>query len=117
MNRDRQHAERMLETAREMSALADQGRFRVDPITTERIHLRAIFLSESADRLSPGFKSRYPSLWEMVRVFRTNVVHEYEAIDAEELWTFIRDDLPLVVRTLRTARFPKETAARARQKR
>lgn len=107
MNRDREIAARMLETAREMVELARRGQFRADPVLVERIHLRAIFFAESAERLSPGFKSRYPSMWKTVQRFRNLVVHEYLLVDPDDLWKFIRDDLPATVSLLRKARFPK----------
>lgn len=111
MNRDRELTERMIGLARELADLAQQGKFRSDPIAVERVHLRSIFFAESADKLSPGFKSRYRSLWQLVRAFRTIVIHEYEAVDPEDLWQFIRDDLPRVVSTLKRAKFPKGEAS------
>ncbi len=107
-NRDREHAARMLEKAEEIRALADRGRFRSDRTTVERVHLRAIFIAESADHLSRGFKDVDPGLWTTVRNFRTAVLHTYETIDPEDLWRFIRDDLPKVVSVLRKAHFAKE---------
>lgn len=104
-NRNREHAARILEKADEIRALADRGRFRSDPTAVERIHLRAIFIAESADHLSRGFKDENPALWTTVRNFRTAVLHTYETIDPEDLWRFIRDDLPRVVSVLRRARF------------
>lgn len=110
MNRDRELAERMLGLGRELKELAMEGKFRSDPVVVERVHLRSIFFTESADKLSPGFKSRYPSLWQLVRAFRTIVIHEYETVDPEDLWNFIRDDLPRVVAILRRAKFPRQVS-------
>jgi len=110
-DRDREHAARMLEEAEEIRALADRGRFRSNPTTVERVHLRAIFIAESADHLSRGFKDENPTLWTTVRNFRTAVLHTYETIDPEDLWRFIRDDLPKVVSVLRKARFLKDGRA------
>lgn len=107
-NRDREHAARMLEEAEEIRTLADRGRFRSDRTTVERVHLRAIFIAESADHLSRGFKDENPALWTTVRNLRTAVLHTYETIDPEDLWRFIRDDLPKVVSVLRKARFVKD---------
>ena len=107
-NRDREHAARMLEEAEEIRRLADRGRFRSDPTTVERVHLRAIFIAESADHLSRGFKEQDPALWTTVRNFRTAVLHTYEMIDPEDLWRFIRDDLPKVVSVLRKSHFRKD---------
>lgn len=108
MKRDREHSERMIQGAREMTELAHHGRFRSDPVLVERIHLRAIFFAESADKLSSGFKDRYPSLWKTVQRFRNLVIHDYMVVDAEDLWKFIRDDLPSAVSTLRRAKFPRD---------
>ena len=108
MNRDREHAERMMETAREMTKLAARGRFRTDPILIERVHLRAIFFTESADKLSSGFKARYPSVWKAVHRFRTLVVHDYLKVDPDDLWNFVRDELPSVVSTLRRAKYSEQ---------
>ena len=104
-NRDQEHAARILEEAEEIRALAVRGRFRSDPTTVERVHLRAIFIAESADHLSRGFKEKNSALWTTVRNFRTAVLHTYETIDPDDLWRFIRDDLPRVVSVLRKARF------------
>jgi len=98
----------MLEKAEEIRILAARGRFRSDPTAVERVHLRAIFIAESADHLSRGFKDENPDLWTTVRNFRTAVLHTYEMIDPEDLWRFIRDDLPTVISVLRKARFSKD---------
>jgi uncharacterized protein with HEPN domain len=110
-NRDREHAARMLEKAEEIRALADRGRFRSDLTAVERVHLRAIFIAEYSDHLSRGFKDKNPTLWATVRNFRTAVLHTYETIDPEDLWRFIRDDLPKIVSVLRKARFTKDNRA------
>ena len=104
-NRDPEHAARILEESEKIRVLADRGRFRSDTVTVERVHLRCIFVAESADHLSRGFKDRNPGLWTTVRNFRTAALHTYESIDPEDLWRFIRDDLPRVVSVLRKARF------------
>jgi uncharacterized protein with HEPN domain len=104
-NRDREHAARVLEKAEEIRRLSDRGRFRLDPTLVERVHLRAIFVAESADHLSRGFKDQNPALWTTVRNFRTAALHTYETIDPEDLWRFVRDDLPRVVSVLRKARY------------
>lgn len=103
--RDREHSQRVLEAAEAMRKLSEHGRFRSDAVAVERVHLRAIFLAESADHLSPGFKDRNRPLWDLVRTFRNRVLHTYETVDPEELWRFIRDDLPGVETELRRARF------------
>jgi len=107
-NRDREHAARMLEEADGIRVLADRGRFRSDPVTVERVHLRCIFVAESADHLSRGLKDQNPGLWTTVRNFRTAALHTYETIDPEDLWRFVRDDLPEIVSALRKARFSKD---------
>lgn len=98
----------MIETAREMTELALHGHFRADPILVERVHLRAIFFAESADKLSSGFKRRHPSLWEDLRRSRNLVVQDYLIVDPDDLWTFIRDDLPNTVAALLRAKFPRD---------
>lgn len=109
-SRDREHAARMLEKAEEIRVLARRGRFPAEPATVERVHLRAIFIAESADHLSRSFKSKSPTLWTKVRNFRTAALHTYETMDPETLAAFVRDDLPAIVAALRRARFGDSAA-------
>jgi uncharacterized protein with HEPN domain len=60
-------------------------------------------LSESTQRLSSGFKGRYPDVdWRDIAAFRNVVVHDYLGVDLERIWDIVQDDLPGLKRAIQT---------------
>ncbi len=63
----------------------------------QRITEAAIKLGDQAERLVPG----YP--WKDVRGLGNRLRHEYDAIDAVQIWQIARNELPLLAQRCRVA--------------
>lgn len=51
-------------------------------------------LAESAIRVSPAVKERYPEVeWDGIRAFRHVVVHDYLGINLERIWDIVTSDM------------------------
>ncbi len=72
--------------------------------------LDLIHLTESADKVSPGLKTLNPRIpWKRLNDLRNRgLVHDYLEIDLEDLWGFVREELPPLRRQLDHVRYPDE---------
>jgi len=62
-------------------------------------------LAESVKRLSPALKASHPDIpWKDVIGLRNVLVHDYLAVDVEEIWKIIELDLPLLKRQINAIR-------------
>lgn len=58
-------------------------------------------LAESVKRLSTALKASYPEIpWKDIIGLRNVLVHDYLAVDVEEIWKIIELDLPLLKRQI-----------------
>lgn len=72
-------------------------------------------LSEAAEKLSSGFERANPAIpWKGLRPLRRDVAHPYDKgrapVSPDRVWKFVRDEVPRLVRQLRSATFPDYTA-------
>jgi uncharacterized protein with HEPN domain len=86
-----------------------RGAFFADDRTRKVLLLDLVYLVESASKVSPAFRKENPSVgWERMSALRNQgIVHAYTEIDLNDVWAFIRDEVPRIGRRLRRARFPK----------
>jgi uncharacterized protein with HEPN domain len=80
-----------------------------DERTRKVILLDLVYLVESASKVSPAFRKANPLVaWDRMSALRNQgVVHAYTEIDLNDVWVFVRDEVPMIGRRLRRARFPK----------
>jgi uncharacterized protein with HEPN domain len=73
--------------------------------------LDLIHLTESAERTSSALKRMNPRIpWERLsRLRNRGLVHDYIEIDLEDIWTFVRDELPHIRRQLDRMVYPSES--------
>jgi len=58
-------------------------------------------LAESCKRLSADLKTAYPEIpWKEIIGLRNVLVHDYLAVDVEEIWKIVEFDLPLLQRQI-----------------
>ncbi|HEV2317105.1 MAG TPA: HepT-like ribonuclease domain-containing protein [Thermoplasmata archaeon] len=99
----------MIQAIEEVTADVAEGReaFLRPGLVQKAVLLDLIHLTESAEKTSRGFKSANPSIpWSRLSKLRNvGLVHEYLEVNLEELWTFIRDELPSIRRKLARARY------------
>ncbi|EQD76218.1 protein containing DUF86 [mine drainage metagenome] len=80
-----------------------------DERTRKVLLLDLVYLDESASNVSPAFRKANPLIgWDRMSALRNQgIVHSYTEIDLEDVWAFIRDEVPRIGQRLRRARFPK----------
>lgn len=91
----------MLDHAREAMALA-QGKTRQDlddDRTFELAQTRLLeIIGEAADRIPIEFQMEHPEIeWGQIISFRNRLIHGYDSIDFDIIWSIIQSDLPELV--------------------
>jgi uncharacterized protein with HEPN domain len=77
------------------------------PEIRDAVELRILHLTETATKLGRPFRNANPLIpWDDLDRLRNDLVHEYPEVKADQVWRFVRDDLPGLVVKLRRARFP-----------
>jgi uncharacterized protein with HEPN domain len=106
----------MIEAAEEAKrdSTVGKGLFLQPGPSQKSILLDLIHLTESADRTSPGLKRLNPQVpWERLsRLRNRGLVHDYGDIDLEDLWMFVKDELPRIRRLLDHIHYPREDVDR-----
>jgi uncharacterized protein with HEPN domain len=97
----------MLSHAEEAISLA-AGRQREDLDTDRLLNLALVRLleivGEAAARVSEKCRQTYPSIpWPQVIGLRNRLIHGYDAVDFDILWTIVQVDLPPLAIALRSA--------------
>jgi uncharacterized protein with HEPN domain len=102
--RDRLRATSMIEAAEEAMRDASTGKagFIEGGLGQKAVLLDLIHLTESAERLSRGTKTLNPQIpWQRLNRLRNGgLVHDYTEIDLEDVWAFVRVELPRLRRQL-----------------
>jgi uncharacterized protein with HEPN domain len=94
----------MLDHAREAMTLA-QGKTREDlddDRTFELAQTRLLeIIGEAADRVPIEFQMEHPEIeWRQIISFRNRLIHGYDSIDFDIMWSIIQSDLPELVKKL-----------------
>lgn len=94
----------MLDHAREAVAMI-RGRSRGDLDTDRQLNLALVRLvevvGEAAARVPEDFRCRYPQVpWRQTVALRNRLIHGYDVIDFDILWTILHQDLPRLIETL-----------------
>jgi uncharacterized protein with HEPN domain len=110
--RDRLRVTAMLQAAEEAKVDSGVG---TDPfleggLPQKAVLLDLIHLTESADKVSLGLKKLNPGIpWQRLSNLRNRgLVHDYAEIDLEDVWPFVREELPRVRRQLDRVKIPQE---------
>jgi uncharacterized protein with HEPN domain len=111
-DRDEAAFDDLLESANAILEYAgkDKARFLRDRLVQDAVIRRFEVVGEATKRLSSTFRTRHPEVpWKQIAGFRDVLIHHYEAIVAEEVWSVITLGLPELVDQLgrvRTAESP-----------
>ncbi|MBM3947457.1 MAG: DUF86 domain-containing protein [SAR202 cluster bacterium] len=94
----------MLNHAREAVEMV-QNRSRTDLDTDRMLNLAFVRLlevvGEAATRVPEEFQSRHPQVpWRDVADLRHRLIHAYDTVDFDILWTILHDDLPALIAQL-----------------
>ena len=82
-----------------------RGKSRADLDTDRKLNLSLVRLmeviGEAAVRMPEDYRSRHPEVpWGAVIGMRNRMIHGYDVIDFDILWTVVRQDLPPLVDAL-----------------
>jgi uncharacterized protein with HEPN domain len=112
-SRDRLRVTAMTEAAEEAKRDSSEGKtaFLQGGLAQKAVLLDLIHFTESAEKTSPAFKRRNPRVpWQRLsRLRNRGLVHDYVEVDLEDIWTFVRDELPRIRRLLDRAIFPEDS--------
>ena len=94
----------MLDHARETVEMT-QGRSRADLDTDRMLNLALVRLveviGEAASRVTEEFRGRHPDVpWRQAVGIRNRLIHGYDTVNFDILWTIIQEDLPPLIEQL-----------------
>ena len=79
----------------------DRAVFYDDEKTQSAILHQLMVLGEAAKRLSVSFRSAHPEVpWSLIAGMRDNLIHEYDAVDLDEVWWTSENDIPRLLSQL-----------------
>ena len=83
----------------------------LDDVKTQSAVLHQLLvLGEAVKRLSPEFRGRHPGVpWALIAGMRDNLIHEYDTVDLDEVWSTAQRDVPRLLLSLNLPRPPDET--------
>ena len=56
---------------------------------------RITIIGEATKRLSKDFREQHPTIpWKEIAGMRDVIIHDYDEVDLDELWTVINENLP-----------------------
>lgn len=98
---DRVYVGHMIDTASKATGFVE-GLSREDFDNNELLRLSLTHLlqiiGEAARRVSPDFRSLYPTVpWKAVVGMRSKVVHGYLDVDEDAVWDTVKNDLPFLI--------------------
>lgn len=84
--------------AREFAAGADEGDFLRDRKTQAAVLHELLIIGEAAKRLSEEFRRSHPSMpWKAMAGMRDKLIHAYDTVDIEEVWSTVQRDIPTLL--------------------
>jgi len=94
----------MLDHSREAVEMT-QGRTRADLDRDRLLNLALVRLveviGEAASRVPEAFRSRHPQVpWRQTVGMRNRLIHGYDTVNFDILWTIIQEDLPPLIQQL-----------------
>ncbi len=79
----------------------DELSFFNDLKTQSAILHQLLVLGEPVKRLSDEFRLAHPEIpWRTIAGMRDNLIHEYDAVDLDEVWKTATTDIPPLLATL-----------------
>jgi len=103
-HRDKVRLRHMLDHAREAIDMI-QGKTRADIDADRKLNLALVrlleIIGEAAAHTSEEERSLYPNVpWPEIISLRNRLIHGYDSVDFDILWTIITKDLPLLIEKL-----------------
>jgi uncharacterized protein with HEPN domain len=91
------------EAARQFSAKLNRKEFLGNPLVQSGVLHQLIIMGEAVKRLSPQFRKNHPQIpWKLIAGMRDRITHGYFEVDLNEVWNTIENDLPELIKYLKT---------------
>lgn len=88
----------------------DKTAFLDDELTQSAVLHQILVVGEAAKRLSSKFRASHPEVpWSNMAGMRDKLIHAYEAVDYEEVWSTATKDIPALLAWV-TPLLPEESA-------
>lgn len=101
MSRDEAHVLDILEAARRALAFVagmTDRQFLNDLKTQSAVLHQLTVLGEATRRVSDEFRSANPDVsWKEMAGLRSRIIHDYDEVDLDQVWTVIERDLPRLI--------------------
>lgn len=97
MKSDRERLLDISEAIERIQRYADKGRegFSGDELLQTWVVYHLQIIGEAVGRLSDQIKDQHPEIpWRDIVAMRNILVHDYFAVDADEVWNVVEGDLP-----------------------
>ncbi|WP_288291348.1 DUF86 domain-containing protein [uncultured Varibaculum sp.] len=80
-----------------------QAEFEHNELLVDSTLFRLIQVSENSNKLAKNFKQQHPSIpWRAMKGLRNRIVHEYGNVDLSVVYVTVRDDIPELLRNLKS---------------
>jgi uncharacterized protein with HEPN domain len=106
MSRDLSYLDDILNSAKNAIAYLSKVNYKEfikDEILQDAVIRRIEIIGEASSRVSDNSQNKYPELpWREMKGMRNLLIHEYDAIDLEEVWNTVKNELPNLVQQINT---------------
>jgi uncharacterized protein with HEPN domain len=85
----------------EFTRAMEESDFLEDAKTQSAVLHQLLILGEAVKRLSTEFRARHPEIpWVLIAGMRDHLIHEYDSVDLEEVWSTAGRDVPRLLGSL-----------------
>jgi uncharacterized protein with HEPN domain len=68
-----------------------------------------MILGEACKHLSPEIRQAHPEIpWKKIAGFRDVLIHDYFEVDLKKVWQILKEDLPMLITSLKAIAPPEE---------
>jgi len=76
--------------------------FMEDPKTQSSVLYQLLVIGEAVKRLSAEFREQHPAIpWSLMADMRDHLIHAYDTVDWDEVWTTVTNDIPILLTQLK----------------
>ena len=75
--------------------------FLLDDKTQSAVIFQLLIIGEAVKRISFSYRDKCPYIpWNAIAGMRDNLIHEYDDIDLDEVWTTVSTDIPVLLQQI-----------------